>query len=160
MGFVRQSDLVNVLRIVLLSLSAQVVASVCAASESELAEYRGHVVWLDFWASWCAPCRQSFPWMQRLQQRYADRGLLVVTVNVDHDRRSAERFLRAFPHGFIVRYDPAGTLPSRMNAKAMPTSFLLDAAGNVVASHTGFRTTDETEYEAEIEALIAGSTMK
>jgi cytochrome c biogenesis protein CcmG, thiol:disulfide interchange protein DsbE len=158
-NFVIQSTAVNSIRVILFSLGLLLVASECAASEPDLAEYRGHVVWLDFWASWCAPCRQSFPWMERVQQHYAGRGLLVVTVNVDHDRQSAERFLAGFPHDFIVCFDPAGHLPSRMNAKAMPTSFLLDATGKVVASHTGFRPTDETEYEAEIEKLLNGSTI-
>jgi cytochrome c biogenesis protein CcmG, thiol:disulfide interchange protein DsbE len=150
---------VKSLTVILLWLGLLLVASEGVASEPALSEYRGHVVWLDFWASWCAPCRQSFPWMEHVQQRYADRGLLVVAVNVDHDLQSAERFLAGFPHDFIVRFDPTGDFPSRMNAKAMPTSFLLDARGNIIARHAGFRPTDETEYETEIEKLLNGSTV-
>jgi cytochrome c biogenesis protein CcmG, thiol:disulfide interchange protein DsbE len=126
----------------------------------ELAEYRGHVVWLDFWASWCGPCRQSFPWMQRVQQRYADRGFLVVAVNLDHTRKDADRFLAGFSHDFTVRFDAAGELPTRLKVQAMPTSLLLDVAGNVVATHSGFKPTEEREYEAEIERLLPGSPQR
>jgi cytochrome c biogenesis protein CcmG, thiol:disulfide interchange protein DsbE len=127
------------------------------AGTPDFAEYRGHIVWLDFWASWCGPCRQSFPFMQRLQQRYADKGLMVVAVNVDHERKEADRFLSGFSHDFTVRYDAAGTLPASMNVKVMPTSFLLDSAGNIVATHVGFRATDEKLYAAEVEALLVRS---
>ena len=125
------------------------------AAIPDLHEYRGHVVWLDFWASWCGPCRQSFPFMQRIQQRYADKGLIVVAVNLDHDRKDADRFLSQFSHDFAIRYDAAGTLPMSMKIKVMPTSFLLDAAGNIVATHTGFKTTDESSYEIELEQALA-----
>jgi cytochrome c biogenesis protein CcmG, thiol:disulfide interchange protein DsbE len=121
----------------------------------QLAEYRGHVVWLDFWASWCGPCKQSFPWMQHIQERFADRGLLVVAVNLDHERKDAERFLADFPHDFSIRFDSAGTWPTNMNVKAMPTSFLLDSEGNVLYTHTGFNPADEGRYESEIEQLLS-----
>ena len=120
----------------------------------ELTEYRGHAVWLDFWASWCGPCRQSFPWMQRLQQRYAAQGLIVVAVNLDHQKKDADRFLTGFAHDFTVRFDSAIALASELNVKTMPTSFLLDSAGNVVATHVGFKPSDEYRYEAEVERLL------
>ena len=85
---------------------------------------------------------------------------MVVTVNVDHDRAAAERFLAGFPHDFVVRFDAAGALPTRMNAKAMPTSFLLDAAGNVVATHMGFKLADAAAYQAEVEQVLNGSSSK
>jgi cytochrome c biogenesis protein CcmG, thiol:disulfide interchange protein DsbE len=132
-----------------LGLSASAEAEI-----PELAQYHGRVVWLDFWASWCGPCQQSFPWMQHIQQRYADRGLIVVAVNLDHDRRDAERFLRTFSHDFPVRFDPEGALPTRLNVRAMPTSFLIDARGDVHATHAGFKPADEASYEAEIERLL------
>src|SRR5689334_21183120 len=62
----------------------------------DLSPLRGRVVYLDFWASWCAPCRQSFPWMESMQQTYAAQGLSVLAINVDHDRADAERFLKEF----------------------------------------------------------------
>jgi thiol-disulfide isomerase/thioredoxin len=93
--------------------------------------------------------------MQRMQQRFGDKGLIVVAVNLDHQRKDADRFLAGFSHDFAIRYDAAGTLPTSMNVKAMPTSILLDAAGNIVATHSGFKTTDENQYEAEVEQLLA-----
>jgi cytochrome c biogenesis protein CcmG, thiol:disulfide interchange protein DsbE len=130
------------------------------AGVPDLAEFRGHIVWLDFWASWCGPCRQSFPFMQRMQQRYADKGLIVVAVNLDHERKEADRFLTGFSHDFTIRYDAAGTLPTSMNVRTMPTSFLLDSAGNIVATHIGFRAADEKQYEAEVQQLLVGSRQR
>jgi cytochrome c biogenesis protein CcmG, thiol:disulfide interchange protein DsbE len=129
----------------------------CNAAAPELAEYRGHVVWLDFWASWCGPCRQSFPWMQRMQQRFASQGLVVVAVNLDHQQKEADRFLAGFAHDFTVRFDSAIAFATKMNVKTMPTSFLLDSAGNVVATHVGFKPADEQRFEAEVEQLLRSS---
>jgi len=130
------------------------------AASPQFAEYHGHVVWLDFWASWCGPCRQSFPWMQRVQQRFADRGLLVVAVNLDHEKRDADRFISGFPHDFSIRFDRAGIWPTSMHVKVMPTSFLLDAEGNVVSTHTGFKPEDEGKYESEIEQLLMRNSLQ
>ncbi|MHB8475948.1 MAG: TlpA disulfide reductase family protein [Steroidobacteraceae bacterium] len=80
------------------------------AAAVDLAEFRGNVVYLDFWASWCAPCRQSFPWMQTMQDAYGAQGLRVVAVNVDQYRADAERFLAKFHPNFDVRFDPLGEL--------------------------------------------------
>jgi cytochrome c biogenesis protein CcmG/thiol:disulfide interchange protein DsbE len=130
------------------------------AGAPDFSEYRGHMVWLDFWASWCGPCRQSFPFMQRLQQRYADKGLIVVAVNVDHERKDADRFLAGFSHDFTIRYDAAGTWPASMNVTAMPASFLLDPAGNIVATHIGFKPTEEKQYETEVEQWLVRSAQR
>ena len=90
----------------------------------QLAELRGQLVYLDFWASWCGPCRQSFPWMNRMQQRYGAAGLQIVAVNVDQDRAEAEAFLRKLPAAFTVAFDGGGDTPKRWGVRAMPTSVL------------------------------------
>jgi cytochrome c biogenesis protein CcmG/thiol:disulfide interchange protein DsbE len=118
---------------------------------------RGHVVWLDFWASWCAPCRQSFPWMADLQRRHGARGLRVLAVNVDARPADARRFVARDPPPFAIALDPSGDLARRYAIRAMPTSVLIDASGRVLAVHNGFRTSDAPDLERRIERALAAS---
>src|ERR1022692_1349845 len=76
------------------------------SSPLDLNSLHGRVVYLDFWASWCAPCRQSFPWMQVMKQTYERQGLSVIAINLDHDRTDAERFLQRYHPDFVVHFDP------------------------------------------------------
>jgi cytochrome c biogenesis protein CcmG, thiol:disulfide interchange protein DsbE len=119
-----------------------------------LAGLRGRVVYLDFWASWCGPCRRSFPWMNELQERFGDRGLAIVAINVDKLRPDAERFLREYPATFTVVFDPAGSTPTAYAVPGMPTSFLIDARGSVVRVEQGFLDDRRAALEARIEALL------
>lgn len=119
-----------------------------------LAALHGKVVLLDFWASWCAPCRRSFPWMNELQQRHAAAGLVVMAVNVDHDRPLADAFLRDVPVSFRLEYDASGELARRFEVQAMPTSFLIDRQGRVRARHAGFREAQRAERENELNLLL------
>jgi thiol-disulfide isomerase/thioredoxin len=121
-----------------------------------LGNVEGDVVWVDFWASWCVPCRRSFPWMNRMHERYAGQGLQIIGINVDKERELAEEFLSETPARFGLRYDPAGEIAAQFGVQAMPSSFLMDRSGNVIATHYGFRMEDADEYEASIvEALAA-----
>ena len=122
---------------------------------AELGEVTGEVIWVDFWASWCAPCRRSFPWMNEMIDRYADQGLQIIGVNVDKERALAASFLEETPAEFDLRYDPEGALAERFGVIAMPSSFLLDSEGNVLATHYGFRLGDTEEYEAAITEALA-----
>ena len=115
---------------------------------------RGKVVYVDFWASWCAPCRKSFPWMADMQKKYGASGFTVVAVNVDKKRPDAERFLQSTPAQFTVVYDPAGTTPTAWNVKAMPTSFVIDSRGSVAMVEAGFREENVTELEGRIKLLV------
>jgi thiol-disulfide isomerase/thioredoxin len=117
----------------------------------------GKVVWVDFWASWCVPCRRSFPWMNEMLDRYGDQGLQIIGVNVDKERELADEFLAETPARFELRFDPAGALAERFGVEAMPSSFLLDAEGNVIAEHYGFRYEDADEFEAGIVAALAAA---
>jgi thiol-disulfide isomerase/thioredoxin len=112
---------------------------------------KGKVVLLDFWASWCTPCRKSFPWMNALQQKYSGRGLAVIAVNLDTDKQLAAEFLQATPAQFDIEYDSKGT---QLNVAAMPTSFLLDRNGKIVKQHAGFREAQLAAREQEIEQLL------
>jgi thiol-disulfide isomerase/thioredoxin len=120
-----------------------------------LAALRGRVVYVDFWASWCAPCRRSFPWMNAMQARYAGEGLAVVGVNVDKRRADAQRFLRDTPASFAVVYDAEGATPSAYDVRGMPSSYLIDRQGNIAAVEEGFHDERRVALEARIRALLA-----
>jgi thiol-disulfide isomerase/thioredoxin len=129
-----------------------------ASGPLALDSLRGKVVYLDYWASWCVPCRHSFPWMNEMQARFGNQGFVVLAVNVDADRTEAQKFLAAQPARFTVAFDPKGEAARSMRLKGMPSSFLIDRHGNVVASHIGFRESDRQPREAEILALLANKT--
>ena len=120
-----------------------------------LAPLRGRVVYVDFWASWCAPCRRSFPWMNALQARYGKDGFTIVGINVDKRRDDAERFLRDTPASFTIAYDANGAIPAAYDVKGMPSSYLIDRKGNVVAVEEGFHDERRDDVEAQIRALLA-----
>jgi len=119
----------------------------------DLDRYRSKVVYLDFWASWCKPCRQSFPWMNTLHRKYGDR-LVVIAVNVDAERKDADRFLQAVPADFEVVYDPDGDLAQQYHLGGMPSSFIIGPDGRVAFHHEGFSENSPRVYEAEIEGLV------
>ncbi len=121
----------------------------------DLAALQGQVVLLDFWASWCTPCKLSFPWMNALQARLGPRGLQVVAVNLDRQRSAADVFLRQTPAQFTLGFDPSGDSPKRFGVKAMPTSLLIGADGRVLLQHEGFRDSDRSTLEAAVEAALA-----
>jgi cytochrome c biogenesis protein CcmG/thiol:disulfide interchange protein DsbE len=116
---------------------------------------RGKVVYVDFWASWCGPCRRSFPWMNTMQQKYGPRGFTVVAVNVDKKRADAERFLANIPGNFTIVYDEAGVTPGAWGVKGMPSSYLVDQRGNVVFVERGFLDEQAAAVEERVQALLA-----
>lgn len=119
-----------------------------------LDKLKGKVVYVDFWASWCGPCRRSFPWMAEMQQKYGAKGFTVVAVNVDKKRSDAERFLEKTPAGFTVVYDEAGTTPAAYAVKGMPSSYLIDPSGKVTFVERGFLDEHKAEIEQKIAALV------
>ncbi len=118
-------------------------------------ELTGKVVYVDFWASWCAPCRRSFPWMKTLQTKYADKGLQIITVNVDRDAEAAKTFLAETKAPFKVIYDARGELAKLFELQAMPTSYVFGRDGNFRESHRGFNPKDTLKIEESIKALLA-----
>lgn len=124
----------------------------------KLSSYQGKVVYLDFWASWCGPCRETFPWMNQLQEKYGKDGFEIVAVNIDTKRADADKFLGQFPAGFTVLFDPKRTVAKTYALKGMPTSFLIDRAGNVVSTHLGFQKDRAGELEAHIAKALATVT--
>lgn len=120
-----------------------------------LDSYKGQVIYLDFWASWCTPCKKSFPWLNQIQKKYTNQGFKVIAVNLDKEPELAKRFLQQHPAEFVIGYDPEGKIASQLNVQGMPSSFLIDRNGNIVSSHIGFREKNASEMEAKLKKLLA-----
>ncbi len=145
----------SVQRIVFCLLAGLAVTTTAAkAADLDLSAYKGKVVYLDFWASWCNPCRQSFPWMSQLQELDGSRGLVVIAVNVDHDKALADKFLQRFAPQFKIVYDSEGEIAHRYQLKDMPTSFVIGRDGRVRYTHAGFYPNQEATYSAHIEEVL------
>jgi len=123
----------------------------------DLASLKGRVALVDFWASWCAPCRKSFPVLERFKQAYGSKGLEVVGVSLDEDADAMNRFLESVPVSFRILRDPRGQLAQTCQVVAMPTTLLLDTQGRVVARFEGGA--HGTEEEAAVKALLAGKPL-
>ncbi len=144
---------------VALQLVVGLVALVAAggaarAAGLDLGPYRGKVVYLDFWASWCGPCRESFPWLSALAREFGSGDLVVIGVNVDKDRQRAQRFLEDTPAGFPIVYDPDGQLAAAYKITGMPSAVLIDRQGRVRFQHVGFSTKKEEPYENDLRTLL------
>jgi thiol-disulfide isomerase/thioredoxin len=125
-------------------------------TQVDLAQLKGKVIYLDFWASWCPACQQAFPWLNAMQDRYGARGLQVVGLSVDVKRDEADAFLIDHPARFLVGFDLANKVPRIYNVRGMPTSLLIGADGKVRLIHDGFTPTDGALLEkAIVEALDA-----
>lgn len=155
----RSSVRAKLIGFILLAASAWAAPATLAADDPlDLARLKGKVVVIDFWASWCAPCRQSFPWLNEMQAKYRDRGLVIIGVNVDRERAEAERFLQQTPAHFNVVYDPEGTLAARYQVPGMPSSYVIGRDGQQAGVHIGFRSGMREEREAELERLLTKAT--
>ena len=117
----------------------------------KLSGYKGKVVYLDFWASWCVPCRETFPFMNQLKEKYGKDGLEVIAVNIDTKRPDADKFLSQMPAEFTVLFDPKRVVAKTYELKGMPTTFLIDRSGNIISTHLGF----QKDRAGELEAVVA-----
>ena len=121
----------------------------------DLAKLKGKVVYVDFWASWCGPCKQSFPWMNDMQAKYEGQGLQIVGVNLDAKRDDADKFLAQTPARFMLAFDAKGESAKRYGVKSMPTSVLIGRDGKVLAVHNGFKEEERKELEGRFGAALA-----
>ncbi len=120
-------------------------------------EYAGKVVLIDFWASWCGPCRQSFPWMNDMQAKYKDQGFEVIAINLDSEKADAQDFLNDVPANFTLGFDPEGETAEKMAVEAMPMSYLIDRSGVIRQRLIGFNTSKKAEHEVHIQGLLQES---
>jgi thiol-disulfide isomerase/thioredoxin len=137
-----------------IALSGPVIAKSPETPAPDLTRWRGQVVLLDLWASWCVPCRQSFPWMAQMREKYGDRGLVVVAVNLDEDPEKAARFLKEATGDFVHLQDPAGKIAKALGLTVMPSSILFDRQGRPVYRHAGFHPDKIREYESHIVEVL------
>ncbi len=123
-------------------------------AEFQLTDFQGRVVLVDFWASWCEPCRHALPWLNAMQQKYGDQGLQVVMVNLDRDPVAAAKMAADIDAGIRQFLDPAGELADRYELEGMPSSFLYDRSGELISNHVGFLKSDGQKRERAIGAAL------
>ena len=124
------------------------------SDSTSLGSLRGSVVYLDFWASWCGPCRLSFPQLEAMRTELKSQGFEVFAINVDEFKADALNFLSELPVSYPVVHDASGATPARWGILGMPTGFLIDREGIVRKIHTGYRKSDGAALRAEILKLL------
>jgi len=122
----------------------------------ELSDFKGKVVLIDFWASWCGPCRQEMPFLIELYRRYGKSPFEIVAVNIDDKLENAKRFMGQLPEeiSFTIVQDPKQQIPPKYEIKGMPSSILLDKEGIIRFWHTGFKESNKEDYVSEIDGLL------
>ena len=130
------------------------VRSLDGTRDIKLSNYRGHVVYLDFWASWCGPCRKSMPVMETFSQRYGDKGLVVLAVSVDEDLLQAREFAKHWPLSYELAHSPDGKVAEAYLLKGMPSSFVIDTEGRIIYQHLGFKHKDIKKIEAMLNSVL------
>ncbi len=156
--------------ILILLLSSVLLAGITARADSgvapdfalqsrdggtvSLAQLRGQVVMINFWATWCGPCREEMPHLEALHQRYAALGFTLLGVNVEENSEDAKEWLEETPVSFSILFDPENYVSELYDVVAMPSTVLVDRQGNLRFSHHGYQPGYENEYQIQIRALI------
>lgn len=154
----------NLLMLLILSLMAPAMAadkkapdfrlpSLDGKQQVALSGLKGKAVYVDFWASWCGPCLQSLPAMERLHKELSAQGVAIVAVNLDDDAAKAMAFLVKVPVSFFVAFDQKQDLPSQYGVETMPSSYLIDRKGFIRETHRGFKVGDEALLREKLIAL-------
>ncbi|UTA47894.1 TlpA family protein disulfide reductase [Simiduia sp. 21SJ11W-1] len=119
-----------------------------------LSDLRGQVVMLNFWASWCGPCRQEMPLLDELSKRYSRAGFTLLGVNVEQDTAAGEKYLQDTPVNFTILWDPTSQVSKMYNIDAMPSTVMIDRDGNMRYLHRGYKPGYENDYKKQIKELI------
>lgn len=117
--------------------------------------FRGKVILIDFWATWCPPCKKSMPFLNSTRNALSADGFEVIAINVDEDSHEAQAYLKSNPVDYPQFFDPDGTCPQIFGVKAMPSSYLIDKNGKIRKVHLGFRDEDKPELENTIKNLLS-----
>lgn len=120
-----------------------------------LSDYKDHVVMINFWASWCGPCREEMPLLNEIYETYKKAGFVLLGINLDDDAAAAEAFLKKTPVVFPVLSDPSGKVADKYKNQAMPSSYFIDRTGNLAYLHQGYRPGEEADYKKIIRKLLA-----
>ena len=120
----------------------------------KLSELRGQVVMINFWASWCGPCRQEMPLLDELHERYSPMGFTLLGVNVEEDSSKAQTLLKDVPVNFPILFDQENTVSKQYDVIAMPSTVVVDRDGNIRYVHHGYKPGDENTYQDVIRAVI------
>lgn len=123
----------------------------------DLPKLKGQVVYVDFWASWCGPCVESFPFMNKLHNNLKSEGLALLAVNLDEELADAKSFLDAHKADFTVVTDADQQCAKQFAVKAMPSSYLIDRKGMIREVHLGFRPGEAEAFEIKVKQLLAES---
>jgi peroxiredoxin len=125
-----------------------------AGDRVSLAAFKGDVVMINFWATWCGPCREEMPQLEALYQRYSDLGFTLLGVNVEEDSSLSDAFLAEMPVSFPILFDPKNSVSALYDVVAMPSTVLIDRSGNMRFIHHGYKPGYENEYQTQIRALL------
>jgi thiol-disulfide isomerase/thioredoxin len=126
-----------------------------AGTQVDLDGLKGKVVLIDFWASWCGPCRQEMPVLEALHKKYADQGLVIVGVNIDNNSKKMNNFLKGSPASFRIVHDRKLDVAAKYEPATMPSSYFIGRDGKIRYVHEGFRKQDAGELETRIKSLLA-----
>jgi len=119
-----------------------------------LDSFKGKVIYVDFWATWCGPCRSSFPWMEKMYQKYHDLGLEIIAISVDGKKKVIEQFLKKNKTSYTILRDPKLKIASEYKVNVMPSSFLIERDGNIYFRHRGFNGRDKEKIEEKFRDLL------
>jgi thiol-disulfide isomerase/thioredoxin len=125
-----------------------------AGGQVSLADLKGQVVMINFWASWCGPCRQEFPALDQIYAKYKPLGFTLVAINVESEQADADRFLATTPASFPILFDPDNTVSGNYGVSAMPTTVLIDRQGRVRWLHRAYKPGDEAKYIEQIRTVL------
>lgn len=120
----------------------------------KLSEYRGQVVLLNFWASWCGPCRQEMPLLSKMQKKFGKLGFTILGVNVEEDSSPAKAYLKDIKVNFPILFDTENKASKAYNVSAMPSTVMIDRNGKMRFLHKGYKPGDEAQYAKWAKQLL------